>query len=36
METILRDLEYFATLAALTDEDYKYPKYVSLSCEALA
>jgi len=28
METVLRDLEYFATLAALTDKDYSYPKYV--------
>jgi len=26
METVLRDLEYFATLAALRDEKYQYPK----------
>jgi hypothetical protein len=28
METVLRDLEYFATLAALKDSKYQYPKYV--------
>ena len=26
METVLRDLEYFATLAALKDPKYEYPK----------
>lgn len=26
METLLRDLEYFATLASLTESSYKYPK----------
>ena len=26
METVLRDLEYFATLAAVKDEKYQYPK----------
>jgi alpha-mannosidase len=26
METVLRDLEYFATLAALKDSKYQYPK----------
>lgn len=28
METVLRDLEYFATLAAFKDPKFKYPKYV--------
>jgi hypothetical protein len=31
MEVILRDLEYFATLAALRDPKYKYPKSVFAS-----
>jgi alpha-mannosidase len=26
METLLRDLEYFATLASLEDKLYQYPK----------
>lgn len=32
METILRDLEYFATLASLQDAKYSYPKYVDYLC----
>jgi hypothetical protein len=31
METLLRDLEYFATLASLKDDGYRYPKYVPLA-----
>ena len=30
MEQLLRDLEYFATMASLQVKGYEYPKYVSL------
>lgn len=36
MEMLLRDVEYFATLASLKDDDYRYPKYVPRTSQIFA